>query len=140
MRLMTSAPYSICELYFAAASRVTRGAEVHQVPDHRRGPHVERQPVIPVGGVALLHVEDLFDVVPQAHRRRDAAVPLPCPRGSVHLSRAEHFRQLPGDLQAHLQRPGTLLGHRLQQPLLVCGRIVEAGLGQHKKQLFDDRI
>ena len=45
---------------------------------------------------------------------------------------AEHARQLPRDLQAHLQRAGPSLGDRFQKPLLVGRGIVEGGFGQRR--------
>ena len=114
--------------------------KVNQVSDDRRGAHVEGKAEIVAGRVARLDTEHLAQVAAETDRGRDAAVPPPVPRGSAHRAAAQHARQLPRDLQAHLHGTGSALGDRFQKPLLVGRGIVEGGLGQLQGELFHQRI
>ena len=116
------------------------GAEVHQVPDDGGRAHVQRQAEVPLRGVAPLHAEHLVDVAAAAHRGRHPAVPLPRPRRTAGGKVTQHARQFPRGLQSDLQRAGPLLGHRLQQALLVGRGVVQRRLGKNEEELLHQRV
>src|SRR3989304_3293439 len=128
MRLMTSAPYRIWELYLAAASRVmpevrsTRCATTVVVPTSRARPKLRSE------------------VSPRS-AQRTSFTSLRKPTVAVTRPSPCHRPELPaGFLHPHWRGARPPLRHGLEQPLLVGRGVVEAGLGEGERELLHQRI
>ena len=108
--------------------------------DDGRGAHVQGQAEIAVRPCRPLDAEHLVDVAAEADRGRDAAVPLPVPRGSAHRAAAEHARQLPRDLQAHLHGPGRRFATASSSRSWSAVGSSSVGSGRSRRELLDQRI